>query len=142
MRDARAQGRNPIPFVLLTLGLGSIGLLLQRYRAVCPATGTDPLPSTVKALLLHTARDLDDAELRERVGAEPRLEEGEGLGDGHLELIALEQRMVFDADGCLVALNNIHTYSASFVACVEKTASATRWLCAPGKSLNMFQGCP
>ncbi|HSG39385.1 MAG TPA: S8 family serine peptidase [Thermoanaerobaculia bacterium] len=40
---------------------GSIGLLLQRYRAVCPATGTDPLPSTVKALLLHTARDLDDA---------------------------------------------------------------------------------
>jgi Subtilase family/Carboxypeptidase regulatory-like domain len=40
---------------------GSIGLLLQRYRAVCPATGADPLPSTVKALLIHTARDLDDS---------------------------------------------------------------------------------
>ena len=34
-RDARAQGRNPIPFVLLTLGLGSIGLLL--YLLMRPA---------------------------------------------------------------------------------------------------------
>ncbi len=40
---------------------GSIGLLLQRYRTACPATGTDPLPSTLKALLIHSARDLDDA---------------------------------------------------------------------------------
>lgn len=40
---------------------GSIALLLQRYRAVCPATGTDPLPSTIKALLIHSARDLDDS---------------------------------------------------------------------------------
>ena len=39
---------------------GTIGLLLQRYRAICPATGTDPLPSTLKAVLLHTATDLDD----------------------------------------------------------------------------------
>ena len=42
---------------------GNIGLLLERYRAVCPATGGDPLPSTVRALLVHTARDLDDASL-------------------------------------------------------------------------------
>jgi hypothetical protein len=40
---------------------GAVGLLLQRYRAICPATGTDPLPSTLKAVLIHTARDLDDA---------------------------------------------------------------------------------
>lgn len=39
---------------------GSVAVLLQRYRQLCPASG-DPLPSTVKALLVHTARDLDDA---------------------------------------------------------------------------------
>jgi hypothetical protein len=53
-----------------------------------------------------------------------------------------DMTMVFDGNGCLVALNNVQTYSPSFVACVEKTASATRWICAPGKSLQMFQGCP
>ncbi|HJX29270.1 MAG TPA: S8 family serine peptidase, partial [Thermoanaerobaculia bacterium] len=37
---------------------GAIALLLQRYRGGCPANTGDPLPSTVKALLLHTARDL------------------------------------------------------------------------------------
>jgi hypothetical protein len=40
---------------------GTIGLLLQRYRAVCTNATTDPLPSTIKALLLHTARDMNDA---------------------------------------------------------------------------------
>lgn len=40
---------------------GNIGLLLERYRDVCPAGGTDPLPSTVKALLVHGAVDLDDS---------------------------------------------------------------------------------
>lgn len=39
---------------------GNIGLLLERYRDVCPTGGTDPLPSTVKALLVHGAVDLDD----------------------------------------------------------------------------------
>lgn len=53
-----------------------------------------------------------------------------------------DMTMVFDAEGCLVALNNIHTYSPSFVDCVATRASATRWLCAPSKSLQMFQGCP
>lgn len=38
---------------------GSIALLLQRFRSACPGNPGDPLPSTVKALLLHTARDLD-----------------------------------------------------------------------------------
>ncbi len=37
-RDARAQGRNPIPFVLLTLGLGSIGLLLYLLMRPAPTT--------------------------------------------------------------------------------------------------------
>jgi hypothetical protein len=40
---------------------GTIGLLLERYRAVCPGSPADPLPSTLKALLIHTARDLDDS---------------------------------------------------------------------------------
>ncbi len=38
---------------------GSTALLLQRFRQLCPSSG-DPLPSTVKALLIHGARDLDD----------------------------------------------------------------------------------
>lgn len=40
---------------------GTIGLLLERYRDVCPSSPADPLPSTLKALLIHTARDLDDS---------------------------------------------------------------------------------
>lgn len=52
-----------------------------------------------------------------------------------------DMTMVFDDDGCLVALLGIQGYSPAFVDCVEKTASATRWICAPGKRLNMFQGC-
>ncbi|HVR99067.1 MAG TPA: S8 family serine peptidase [Thermoanaerobaculia bacterium] len=40
---------------------GAIGLMLERYREICPGTGNDPLPSTLKALLVHTARDLDNA---------------------------------------------------------------------------------
>lgn len=39
---------------------GTLGLMIQRYRAVCTNTTADPLPSTLKALLVHTARDLDD----------------------------------------------------------------------------------
>lgn len=71
-------GNNPAPYIFSTyinngyagsVGTsmaapavsGAIGLLLQRYRAICPATGTDPLPSTLKAVLVHSARDLDDA---------------------------------------------------------------------------------
>jgi hypothetical protein len=38
---------------------GSIALLLEDFRAQYP-TRADPLPSTVKALLIHTAQDLDD----------------------------------------------------------------------------------
>ena len=38
---------------------GAVALLLQRFRNVCPGNAGDPLPSTLKALLLHTARDLD-----------------------------------------------------------------------------------
>jgi len=41
---------------------GSIALMLERYRQMCPtsgaANGGRPLPSTYKALLIHTARDL------------------------------------------------------------------------------------
>jgi len=39
---------------------GSIALLLEDFRNQLPGMG-DPLPSTVKALLIHTAQDLDDA---------------------------------------------------------------------------------
>ena len=39
---------------------GSIALILQRYRGICPASGEDPLPSTVKALLVQTTHDLND----------------------------------------------------------------------------------
>lgn len=39
---------------------GNIGLLLERYRQICPST-PDPLPSTVRAVLVHAARDLDNA---------------------------------------------------------------------------------
>lgn len=39
---------------------GSIALLLEEYREEM-RTEIDPLPSTVKALLIHTAEDLDDA---------------------------------------------------------------------------------
>ena len=38
---------------------GCIALLLEDYRTQFPASD-DPLPSTVKALLIHTAQDLDD----------------------------------------------------------------------------------
>jgi hypothetical protein len=37
---------------------GSAALLIEDFRA---QTGRDPLPSTIKALLIHTASDLDDA---------------------------------------------------------------------------------
>lgn len=42
---------------------GSAALLLQRFGQLCPAsaTGGGPLPSTLKALFVHGARDLDDA---------------------------------------------------------------------------------
>lgn len=39
---------------------GSAAVLLQRFRQLCPSGG-GPLPSTVKALLIHGARDLDDS---------------------------------------------------------------------------------
>jgi hypothetical protein len=39
---------------------GSTALLFQRFRQLCSASGV-PLPSTIKALLIHGARDLDDA---------------------------------------------------------------------------------
>lgn len=39
---------------------GNIGLLLERYHQICPST-PDPLPSTVRAVLVHSARDLDDS---------------------------------------------------------------------------------
>ncbi|HEX8076522.1 MAG TPA: S8 family serine peptidase, partial [Chthoniobacterales bacterium] len=38
---------------------GATAILLQRFKQLCPSSG-DPLPSTVKALLIHGARDLDD----------------------------------------------------------------------------------
>ncbi len=38
---------------------GSIALLLEDFRNQLPGMG-DPLPSTIKALLIHTAQDLDD----------------------------------------------------------------------------------
>jgi hypothetical protein len=38
---------------------GAAALLVQRYNQLCPAG--DLLPSSVKALLIHTATDLDDA---------------------------------------------------------------------------------
>ncbi len=37
---------------------GSAALILQRYWAICSIGGVDPLPSTIKALLVHTAKDL------------------------------------------------------------------------------------
>jgi hypothetical protein len=39
---------------------GAIALLLEDYRTQFPGLN-DPLPSTVKALLIHTAKDLDDS---------------------------------------------------------------------------------
>jgi hypothetical protein len=39
---------------------GSAALMLQRYRQLCPSSG-DWLPSTLKALFVHTAVDLDDS---------------------------------------------------------------------------------
>jgi len=50
--------------------------------------------------------------------------------------------MVFDADGCLAEVRDIREYSSAFVDCVLKTAGATRWECAAGKSLRMLEACP
>jgi flagellar biogenesis protein FliO len=51
-RDAREQGIAPIPYMVMTLGLGSIGPLLyliRRFgRAAAPASGT-VLPTRVSA---------------------------------------------------------------------------------------------
>lgn len=53
-----------------------------------------------------------------------------------------DMTLVFNDDGCLVELAGIQDYKPAFVECVLREASATRWLCAPGKRLQMFQGCP
>lgn len=50
--------------------------------------------------------------------------------------------MVFDAEGCLVEIREIHDYTTAFVDCVAETTSATRWQCAKSRTLRMFQACP
>lgn len=51
-------------------------------------------------------------------------------------------RLVFDNEGCLSAIDEIHTYSAAFVDCVERAAGAKRWQCASGgDAYHMFQSC-
>lgn len=50
--------------------------------------------------------------------------------------------LAFDAEGCLVEVREIREYSAAFVDCVAGLATKTRWECAAGKTLRMFQACP
>ncbi len=52
-------------------------------------------------------------------------------------------RLVFDTEGCLSAIDEITTYSPTFVDCVERAASAKRWTCANGggRAYHMFQSC-
>jgi len=55
-----------------------------------------------------------------------------------------DMTLVFDAQGCLLTLNEISQYSPAFVACVERVVSGTRWLCAVGKggtSYHLLDAC-
>ncbi len=51
-------------------------------------------------------------------------------------------RLVFDAEGCLRAIEDISFYSPAFVDCVARVANAKRWQCAGGgAAYHMFQSC-
>lgn len=51
-------------------------------------------------------------------------------------------RLVFDAEGCLRAIEDIASYSPAFVDCVARLANAKRWQCASGgAAYHMFQSC-
>ncbi len=58
---------------------GAVALALESYREQCPDSGQRPLPATLRALLTHTASDLNDATSHFNLG--PDFASGYGMID-------------------------------------------------------------
>lgn len=91
------------------------GATCSERPAICPMDDWGPIRAV--------------AAIYEKCGAET----GAACGD---------LRLSFDAEGCVVLIDEISRYSPAFVECVAREASATRWQCAKGgAAYHMFQSC-
>ncbi len=60
---------------------------------------------------------------------------------GEVGFLCGDLALVVDAEGCVVAVEQISGYSGAFVECVVRVTGMQRWQCASGRTMRMVQQC-